>query len=330
MDKLKTAIKNKNIDRMYFFLGDEAYLSQYYLNALKEAIGCDETFDYVCLDADDLSLLQESIESMPVMSEKKMVVVKGLDISDELKQEDVDLISALTEDVPSFTVLIFLTRTIKKNSKIYKLLSEKCTMCNFEFQKPAEVIKWLTNVANKRNVKLDRETASLLVEYVGVDMTMLSTELDKLVSYCGEGKNITADAIERIVIKSVDAKIYYLLDAILAGDSAKAYELLEEFKAENEKPIYINASIMGTIRTLLEQAYLQKEGMNASAIADKLRLRPIQSKKNTAYLKKIDTVFLENILKRCVYLDEEMKRGADGFMGIALIIGEMLLKTSKR
>ncbi len=329
MDKLKIAIKNKNIDHMYFFLGEEVYLSQYYLNALKEVINCDETFDFISFDTDDLSSIQESIEGMPVISEKKMVVIKGLDLSDELKQADVDLISALIEDVPSFTVLVFLTRTIKKNSKIYKLLSEKCTVCTFERQKPAEVIKWLQNVANKRNVKLDRDTASLLIEFVGVDMTTLSTELDKLVSYCGEGEFITADAIEKIVIKSVDAKIYYLLDAVLSGNSREAFTLLNEFKAENEKPIYINASIMGTIRTLLEQAYLKKEGMSPSAISDKLRLRPIQSKKNTAYLKKIDTVFLENILKRCVYLDEEMKRGADGFAGISLVMGEMLLKTSK-
>lgn len=330
MDKLKTAIKNKNLDHMYFFLGEEVYLSKYYLNALKDVINCDETFDYVLLDADDLSSLQESIEGMPVMSEKKMVVIKGLDLSDELKQEDVELISALIEDVPPFTVLVFLSRTIKKNSKIYKLLSEKCTLCSFEHQKPAEVIKWLVNVANKNNMNLDRDAASLLIEFAGIDMTTLSTELDKLASYCGDGKIITADAIEKIVIKSVDAKIYYLLDAVLGGNSKEAFSLLEEFKAENEKPIYINASIMGTIRTLLEQAYLQKEGMSPSAIADKLRLRPIQSKKNTAYLKKIDSLFLENILKRCVHLDGEMKRGADGFAGLSLVIGEMLLKTSRQ
>ena len=145
MDKLKIAIKNKNIDHMYFFLGEEVYLSQYYLNALKDVIKCDETFDFVALDADDLSTLQESVEGMPVMSEKKMVVIKGLDLSDELKNEDVELISGLIEEVPPFTVLVFVSRTIKKNSKIYKLLAEKCTVCTFEHQKPVEVIKWLLN-----------------------------------------------------------------------------------------------------------------------------------------------------------------------------------------
>ncbi|MBQ3114517.1 MAG: DNA polymerase III subunit delta [Clostridia bacterium] len=329
MEKLKTALKNKNIDHIYFFSGEEVYLTNYYSKALKDVVGCDDTFDYVVLDAENITGLQEAIESMPLMSQKKMVVVKGQDLSSELKPEDVEMITALLEDVPSFTELLFVTRTINKNSKIYKLLTEKSTVCTFEHQKPAEVIKWIMKVASTKNVKIDRDTSALLIEFAGIDMTTLISELDKLSSYCVDSGIVTADAVERIVIKSVDAKIYYLLDAVFGGNSEQSFRLLEEFKAENESSIYINASIMGTIRTLLEHAYLQREGMSVPAISDKLRLRPIQAKKNTGYLKKVDVKFLENILKRCTALDMEMKRGADGFSGLSLILGEILLKTSK-
>lgn len=330
MEKIKSAVKNKNFDHLYFFLGEEVFLSEYYVCQMKNTLVKDEQFDYIIFDSEDIGGLQEAVEGFPVMSEQKLVVVKGLDFSNEFKQNDVEFLTALLETVPLSTCMVFCCRTIKKNSKIYKLLQEKCTVCLFERQKPAEVIRWILKVAQSKNMRMDRETAALLIEYAGVDMTALMCEMEKLASYCGEGNSITQQAIEKIVIKSVDAKIYYLLDAIFGGHSSDAFLLLSEFKAENEKPIYINASVMGTIRTLLEHAYLLEEGKTSAAITDKLRLRPIQAKKNAAYLKKVDKRFLENMLKRCIDLDMQMKRGADGFAGLSLIVGEMLLKTNKK
>lgn len=326
MEKIKTALKNKNIDHLYFFCGEEVFLSSYYLNQIKKMIVRDDQFDYSAFESENLDGLQEAVESVPVLSDRKMVVVKGLDFSAELKADDVEFLTELLETVPLSACLIFCCRTIKKNSKIYKLLSDKCTVCTFDRQKPAEVIRWLLKAARAKNINIDRDTAALLIEYAGVDMTTLVNELDKLAAYCGTGGTVTPDAVEKIVIKSVDAKIYYLLDAVLDGHSDKAFLLLSEFKAENEKPIYINASIMGTLKTLLEYAYLADEGVSPAAIADKLRLRPIQARKNAGYVKKISKRFLENMLKRCIDLDMQMKRGADGFAGLSLIIGEMLLK----
>ena len=328
MENFKIALKNKNFDHSYFFLGEEVFLTNFYLNALKKALDCDEDFDYIVVDEDDVLTLQEVVEAAPVLSEKKLVVLKGIDLS-LLKSDAVDFLEQLLDNVPAYTCLVFTSATIKKNSKIYKLLKDKCTVSVFERLKPQDVIKWILKAAQAKNVMVDRETAALLIEFAGTDMTTLNTELDKLASFCGEGNVITADAIERVVIKSIDAKIYYLLDAVFGGNSREAFELLKEYEVENESPIYINASIMGTIRTILEYDCLLKEGKTTYAISEKLRLRPIQAKKYAGYVKKISSVFLESMLKRCVELDIQLKRGANGFQALSLIIGEMLLKTKK-
>ena len=329
MDNFKIALKNKNFDHCYFFLGEEVFLTNFYLDALKKALGCNEDFDYIVVDEEDVLSLQEIVEAAPVLSEKKLVVLKGIDLSLNIKSDAVDFLEQLLENVPPYTCLVFTSITIKKNSKIYKLLNDKCKVTLFERQKPQDVIKWILKAAQTKNVMIDRETAALLIEFAGVDMTTLNAELDKLASFCGEGNVITADAIERVVIKSIDAKIYYLLDAVFGGNSREAFELLKEYEVENETPIYINASIMGTIRTILEYDCLLKEGKTAYAISEKLKLRPIQAKKYAGYVKKISSVFLEAMLKRCVELDIQLKRGIDGFSALSLIIGEMLLKTKK-
>ncbi|MBQ2967322.1 MAG: DNA polymerase III subunit delta [Clostridia bacterium] len=329
MEKIKAAIKNKNLDHMYFFFGEEVYLANYYVQQVKNTLLSDASFDFTQFESEDISELQEAVESVPVLNERKVVVVKGQDLSSELKAADVEFLSQLLEGVPNSTCLVFVSVSIKKNTKLYKLLQDKCTVCQFDRQKPAEIIRWLVNLAKANGMLLGRDAAALLLEYAGSDMTTLKTEMEKLFSYCIDTNIISEKAIEEIVIRSVDAKIYYLLDAVFGGDGERAFMLLQELKVENEKPIYINASVMGTLRSLIEHAYLQKEGRSPASIADKLRLRPIQAKKNTAYLKRIDVPFLENMLKRCVDLDMRMKRGADGFAGLSLVIGEMLMKTKR-
>lgn len=330
MENFKTALKNKNFDHLYFFVGEETFLSNYYLDALKTALKCNADFDYSVLDAENISELQEAVEGMPMMSEKKLVVVKGIDFSDEIKKaEDADFVAELLEIVPGFVCLVFQCRTIKKTSKIYKTLKEKCTLVEFSFQKPQDVARWVLKACQSKNIRIDRETAAYLVDCAGVDMTLLETEIEKLSSYCGE-EPVTIEAIDKIVIKSIDAKTYQLMDAVFDGHSKEAFELLNELSvAENGKPVYLNASLMGTIRTLLEYEALSTEGKSNAAICDKLRIYPAKAKKYSVYLKRIDKKFLQNMLKRCIEIDTQMKTGADGFNGLSIIIGEMLAKTGR-
>lgn len=329
MEKFKTALKNKNFDHLYFFIGEETFLSDYYLDALKTALKCNTDFDYTVLDSENISELQEAVEGMPMMSEKKLVVVKGIELSNEIEKDDVDYVEEILNIVPSFTCLVFSCRTIKKTSKLYKILKDKCTQVEFDFQKPQDVTRWVLKACQAKNVVIDRETAAYLVDCAGVDMTLLGTEIDKLSSYCGD-EPVTIDAIDKIVIKSMDAKTYQLMDAVFDGHSKEAFELLNELSvAESGMPIYLNASLMGNIRTLLEYEALVSEGKSNAAISDRLRLYPAKVKKYSGYIKKMDKKFLQNMLKRCIEIDAQMKMGADGLTGLSLVIGEMLTKTKK-
>ena len=111
-----------------------------------------------------------------------------------------------------------------------------------------------------------------------------------------------------------------LMDAVFDGHSKEAFELLNELSvAESGMPIYLNASLMGTIRTLLEYEALASEGKSSVAISDKLRMHPAKTKKYATYFKKVDKKFLQNMLKRCIEIDAQMKMGADGLTGLSII-----------
>ena len=179
METIKKALKDKKFDNLYFFYGEEVYLSNFYVNALKKELIENDEFNYTRLFCDELERFQESVEAMPVFEERRMVVVTSRDFSAEIKEDNYKLLEEMLEDMPDYTYVIFVCGNIKKTSKIYKLLSNKCTVCVFEKQKAPSLISWICNVCKKNGYEIEKDTASFLLEYAGSDMTKLLKEMEK-------------------------------------------------------------------------------------------------------------------------------------------------------
>lgn len=327
MQKIKQALKNKNLDHLYFFHGEEAYLSEYYTNQVKKQLIEDESFNFIKLYADDISRFQESVEACPVFEEQKLVVVKGRDFTDEWKAEQLHFLAEMLDQIPSYTYLIFLCGKLKdKRSKIYKLLADKCTECVFDHQKPADVINWIGKAVKTRGMEIDRDTAAFLLEYTGVDMTNILSELEKVSAYEQEKGRITKDGIKAVVTKTVETKVFDLMDAVTDGKKARAFQILNDLKTEKEEPIYINGALMRNLKGILEYKILSKEGKSASYIADKMRLRPYTQKKYGIQARKFSEPFLEKMLSGCSAFDIGVKTGEmDGYTGLSILIGEMMI-----
>jgi len=324
METIKKALKEKKFDNLYFFYGEEVYLSNFYVDALKKQIVENEEFNYTRLFCDELNRFQESVEAMPVFSDKRMVVVSSRDFSAEIKEDSYKLLEEMLEDMPDFAYVVFVCGNIKKTSKIFKLLNSKCTTCVFERQKPASLISWICNIFNKKGYQIDRDTASCLLEFSGPDMTKLLSEIEKLSAYELKTKKITTSSIEAIVTRTIDSKVFELLDAVMYQNKDLAFEILNSLMREKEEPVYINGALMRNISGVLQYKILKSEGKSVSAISEKMSLRPFTQKKYAEFDKKFSEKFLEQMLKSCAYCDIGFKTGEmDGYTGLCMLIGSM-------
>lgn len=325
METIKKAFKDKKFDNLYFFYGEETYLSNFYTEALKKELIENDEFNYTRLFCDELDRFQESVEAMPVFEERRMVVVKSRDFSAEIKEDSYQLLAEMLEDMPEYTYVVFVCGEIKKTSKIFKLLSSKCTTCTFEKQKAASLISWIGNKCKKAGYRIDKDSASFLLEYAGSDMTKLSTELDKLFSYELKTKEITEKSIEAVVTRTIDSQVFALLDAAMYKQKDKAFEILNELQREKEEPVYINGGLMRNISGVLQYKILKSEGNSANQISEKMNLRPFVQKKYAEFDRKFSEKFLEKMLSDCAKCDIGFKTGEmDGYTGLSLLIGAML------
>lgn len=326
MEKIKKHIKDNKFDSVYFFLGEEVFLSTHYLNLLRKNIVGDDDFNYISLSSEDNLSFQDAIESSPMFGERKVVVIKGVDFSKEWKSDTNDLISELLDNVPSYTTVVFLCHTADKKSKIYKTLSTKATLCEFPVQKTDLVVKWLCPRVKSKGGVITPDVAEMVIGYAGNSLNLLDNEIDKMLSYT-EDKVITAEIVDKLCTKTVEAKVFSLTDAVMEKKADLAFSILNELKREKEKPNNINGAFGRNVSALLQYKYLKQEGKNQSAIMEKMNVPQWLLKKYMSFERLYTEGDLIKIISACAEFDTQFKTGEiDGYTGLSILISNIIKK----
>lgn len=123
--ELKKQIKEGRLQRVYFFYGEETYLSGHYAAQIAaKAVGGDElaAFNLQKFDGRDCTMeeLEDAAEALPLMAESKCVVVRDYDAAGGGAANQERLLR-LVSDPPESCVLVFwqdaVEADVKKNAK---------------------------------------------------------------------------------------------------------------------------------------------------------------------------------------------------------------------
>ncbi|MGL5097260.1 MAG: DNA polymerase III subunit delta, partial [Planctomycetia bacterium] len=108
---------------------------------------------------------------------------------------------------------------------------------------------------------LPRAEAEWLVDLVGGSLGQLDQELDKLAGYMGTAKEISHDAVVKLVAGTRLETAFKLLDFTLGGQLPKALELLDRQLAAGENPVGVLAMMTAQLRKLTRGARLRVAGL---------------------------------------------------------------------
>jgi DNA polymerase-3 subunit delta len=89
-----------------------------------------------------------------------------------------------------------------------------------------DAMRWAVATAQAGGVKLEPDAARELVDALGADMMLVSSELEKLLLYATGRGRITLGDVETMVLGAKQRSLYELTDAISAKDRARALALL--------------------------------------------------------------------------------------------------------
>lgn len=249
---LKEQIKNESYSNAYLIYGEENYLKEHYVSLLKKKLvdPAFESFNLHQFDGKDASLddIIKDAQMLPMMSEYNLVLVRDYPV--EKSKTDLKLLKEFLEDVPESTVFVLVYEAIIPDTKsagfrnLTSYFDKAGSVVNLEKRSEAEVAKLLSAGAKKRGSSLDVNNAKYLISVSGNDMKNLLNELDKL-SYFAQGGEITREIIDNMATKCLQARVYDLSKAVVAGNFDLAYSVLDTLFSMKEDPILITSVISG-------------------------------------------------------------------------------------
>ena len=147
--QLKSDLANGNVGSLYVFYGEEGYLKRHYLNQLKELCGGPfEAFNNITLDGEQVTVqaLTDAVDSIPMGSEKKLVVVRDYKLmqpTGDLK----DFLPKLLSELPEYICLVFYFDTLEfkpdKRLNLWKILEANGQVIEFAQSSAASLIPWV-------------------------------------------------------------------------------------------------------------------------------------------------------------------------------------------
>jgi DNA polymerase-3 subunit delta len=282
------------------------------------------------------SSIIDNCETMPVFSDKRMVIVKNSGLFKSSKKDtdestkakgktkskgNIDTLSEALSGLPEHVCLIFLESEIDKRLKIINTIKQNGLSVEFALLKPYELVNWIIKGARTYNKELSQAAASWLVDNSEFHMSDLRSELDKAVLYTGDKKNIDLKDVQAISIKSIKTRIFDLTDAVAEKDPAKALVTFNDMLVLKEPIPKIIFMITRHIRQVLQIKILTKKGLNRNDAAVKAGLTPYAAGKIYSQAANLTEIELKNAMKQCLETDSAIKTGKmDEKMAAELLI----------
>ena len=267
------AKEQKNIFLIY---GEDDFLKKMYVEKIySKVVESDDIFNFQKFESDsDLQEVYDAAMQLPMMVDKKCVILCDYDFEHASKTEFEKLCSLLVE-VPETCVFILWFDTLKfefkKNAKL-TTLSDSCekaggVVANLSHRTIPELEKMLCTAALKRGCRMSSAVARRLIEVSGEDINTLKNELEKLCLFVKSG-DITIEIVEKNAVKTVESEIFSLSNQIFGLDVSAALQSLDELFFERVEPIIILSTISATFVDIYRVYAGKNAGININKVAE--------------------------------------------------------------
>jgi len=253
-ERFVSEVKARKLRPAYVFVGDEVFFRDRCRDALLEHLvpaGLRE-FSFYDLDlaSTDLAEILDRARTPSLMAPFQVFFIRNVKTlyGRGSHQEEFAAIEQYVKDPNPDAVLIFIADHISipadvrkmeladrdRYDRIRETLGEYCGMVELARADEGESMRWVTDTAAARGVKIDADAARELVDSLGADLMLVSSELEKLILYAGEKRRITLADVETMVLAAKQRSLYELTDAVSAKDRPRALGVLEAILASSE------------------------------------------------------------------------------------------------
>jgi DNA polymerase III subunit delta len=200
----------------YVLLGDEVFLYDRCRKAVLATLAPEDTRDFCLQDLDlaDTSIFDilDRAQTPSLMAPFQVLFVRNLKTlyGRGSKKEEFAAIDAYFRSPNPSALILFVADHLRiptdlrkmdyqdkeRYEKIRETLGDWCGFVELARVEESDAIKWVTTSAESRNVRFDPDAARELVDALGADMMLISSEFEKLLLYVSAPTHQSANANE--------------------------------------------------------------------------------------------------------------------------------------
>ena len=246
-ERFAAEVAGRKLRPAYVLIGDEIFFRDQCRQALLQHLVPPDLRDFSLHDLDLASVsvaeVLDRARTPSLMAPFQVLFVRGVK---ELygrgsHAEEYAAIEAYVKDPNPAAVIVFVADYISipadarrmelqdrdRYDRIRETLGEYCGIVELARVDESDGMRWVIDQAQKEGVKVEQDAARELVDSLGADMMLVSRELEKLILYVGEKKQIALGDVETMVLAAKQRSLYELTDAISAKDKTRALAVLD-------------------------------------------------------------------------------------------------------
>ena len=314
---LNRVIKSEDFPSVMLIYGRERLLIDWAIRSIKRAVinPATESLDFTVPDDDcSASDVIAACETLPMFSQKKLVLVKDIIPASETADQFDSKIAEYISDMPQSTLLLIVRDNIDKRKQLYKKIIQ--TGLAFDFT-PLD-IPTLYGWAKKRCQNLEKETLVQFANEAGYFDTKrnytlynLDGDLKKAAALYSDKEKINLDDLLFISNAGAELDAFKLLDAAFSNKKSDAFKLLDNL-IKAEKPSAWQAVIFqfqGLMCSQLEIMLEARQRIECGASLSDMKVNEYRLKKAIASSERLSTARLKAALAGAYKIESDIKSG---------------------
>lgn len=318
LQTLKAAVRNKKIDHLYFFYGEETFLMSYYLDAIKKQLldPLTESFNFHRFYSENFDLAEflDAVENLPMMAEHTVIQIDDIDIF-KLAEAEREKIAACISDIPEYCTVVFTYLTVawkpdKRLKKLWDAVEKNGQIVEFQKQDQKELIPWVSRHFASQKKKISNELCLYLIDITGGTMTALNSEIEKICAYSGAAEIKKSD-IDAVTEPVLDAVVFQMTDRIGEGSYEKAFQCLQTLLKMQQDPLAILGAVGSHFRRLGIAKTLQGQGKGPYELQKLCGIPDYPARKLIDASRRLSTLFCADASALIMETDYKMKTSYD-------------------
>lgn len=293
----------------YLIYGIDRSIVNNELNKVIKSLRVDDIVKYDMNNSTILDVIEDA-STVGLFSSNKIIILDDCYFFSANKSIDnIEELEAYIEKYNPNNYCIFISYTDKVDTrkKIYKLLKSNGKIIEQVNIDDNYLINYINDELNKEGYKM--EDVNYFINKVGKNLYNAKNELNKLMMYKLDTKNITNSDIDKITIRSIEEEIFALTDAVILKNTSKALSLLEEFLKKDYEEIQIIMLLASQFRFLFQVKRLLNKGKSEGEIARILEVNPYRVKFTVKKLYSYTEGMLLDYISKLAKMDHDIKLG---------------------